>query len=440
MADQNSSHANLKSAEAGQPSFGNVLDSGLVRSVLAASIAIVGHLILAKVMEAWSVWQMVLSFVFLTIPAVAWVFWPHKVVALLRAVWIQWLRVYPVVGALALAGLIGLVVFWLTNNEPLMPRIRLTCDDWIGWAPLYIAKEKRFFENTAFEFVKAHGSGQKRTKVYRGDADAIGETVDMLEFSSSASAVAPGVILWAADRSNGGYAVVANKDIKQLSDLVGKTVGLEVGTPGHFMLLFKFRALGLDIDKLHIRDLPRPEANQAFKAGKVHATAAWSPHLQDPPLKDGNVILSSKEMTDDYAIRDVVAVDRRFLSDHRDAVRDFFIGWCAALQYMKTNRDDAYKIMAANLEITVSELDEQLQGVEFCGYEENQRLFISGQQESPIVANVQKVRKIWQDAGFTQNFEPIQSRVSSEIIKTVSAANIDERINSALSIRIKVQK
>jgi NitT/TauT family transport system substrate-binding protein len=429
----NENDKNNEDVEISRKLFGNALDSGLVRSILAVPIVIIIHFILEKQVEGWSTQQLILSVVFLTVPAVAWIFFPRQVISVLNTIWALWHRVYPIVGAIALIALITVVVYWMTQREPIKPKIRFTCDTWVGWAPLYIAKEKKFFGNTDFEIIQGHGSGEKRKFVYRGDADAIGETVDMLEFSSSAAAVAPGVILWAADRSNGGDVVVASKEITSVPKLVDKAIGLETGTPTHYMLLRHFQMNNLPSDRLNIRDLLGPDATKEFKEERLDATAAWHPHIQEAlTRKDSYIILSSKDMTGDYSVRDVVAVNRIFLDKHPDAVRDFFIGWCAALLYIKTNPQDAYKIMADNMRITTSELKKELKEIEFYGYQENVNLFISS-QESEIVKNVLTVRSVWQNAGFARDVDSIESRVSSEIIKSVKQEDIDLRLKDALS-------
>jgi NitT/TauT family transport system substrate-binding protein len=432
VTDQNDNDNTDTNHEKPQPSFGNAFDSGLVRSILAVPIAVIVHLILAKVMDGWPLWQMILSFVFLTIPTVAWVFWPHRVIALLQSIRTLWRKVYSVVGAIALTVLIIIAGYWLTHRDAVKPRMRFTCDTWVGWGPLFIAKEKKFFGDTEFEIIPGHGSGEKRTFVYNGDADAIGETIDMLEYSSSASALAPGVILWAADRSNGADAVVASSAITSLPDLVEKRLGLEIGTPTHYMLLYHFEANKLPVDRVHIHDLLGPESTDMLLKNNLDAAGSWYPDLRLALQPPGNHILfSSKDMTGNYSIRDVVAVNPAFLNNHPDAVRDFFIGWCAAIRYMKTNPTDAYKIMADNLRISVSELEQELRTVEFYGYEENLELFRSDQQ-SQIVANLQNVRAVWQAAGFSRYVTPTERRVSSEIINKVTASDIEARLKSAL--------
>lgn len=328
--------------------------------------------------------------------------------------------------------LLVISAYWFLRPDRTAPRLRFTRDTWIGWAPLFVAKEKKLFGETVVEFVPAHGSGEKRALVYRGDADAIGETIDMLEFSSSAAAVAPGVILWASDRSNGADAIVASADVKNLADLLDKRVGLELGTPGHYMLLHHLAGAGLPLDRLRLRDLTIPDAAEEFAAGRLDATATWYPHLRLAMKRQGShVVLSSRNMTGNHSVRDIVAVNPSFLAEHPRTVRDFFIGWCAALRYIKNTPTDAKRIMADNLDVSLSELERELEGVEFYGYEENLDLFRSDEQ-SPIVANILQVREVWQAAGLARHVDSIERRVSAEIINSVTAQDIDERLKSAL--------
>jgi len=341
--------------------------AALVRSILATLVVIIGHLVLARTMESWPAWTLLVSFVFCAALAVVWGIWPKRVVAFLRSTWSIWQRIFPAIGGLSLVALVVIFVYWQSRHEAPKPRIRFTFDTWVGWSPMFVAKEKKFFGLVDVEIIPSHGSGEKRTMVYRGEADAIGETIDMLEFSSSASALAPGVIVWSADRSNGGDAIVASKSVATTRDLVDRSVSvaLEVGTPTHYMLLYLLQSAGLPPQRLRLRDLPGPDAAEEFVEGSVEAVGTWYPHLRYALRRPGShILLSSQEMTGDNSIRDVVAVNPAFLRQHRGAVRDFYIGWCAALSYIDTHPREAKEIMARGLNISLTELESELKTVE----------------------------------------------------------------------------
>jgi NitT/TauT family transport system substrate-binding protein len=254
----------------------------------------------------------------------------------------------------------------------------------------------------------------------------------MLEYSSSASALAPGVILWSADRSNGGDALVTVGEITSFSQLAGKRVGLEVGTPEHLMLIYQFGGAKIPSDNVRLRDLPITESTEEFLATSLDATAAFYPHLQLALRRKGShIIMSSADMQGANSIRDIIAISPTFVREHPRAVRDFYIGWCAALRYMVDYPQEAHQIMAANLSISVQELEQELTTVQFYGHQENTKLFQSG-LNSEIVQNVQQMRRIWQSGGFARRVDSIASRVSGEIVNSVSASEIDQRLQVAL--------
>lgn len=412
------------------------IDSEWGRAIIGTLVVLIGiltHFILAKWMESWSMWQLVITAVCLAVPAAIWTFWPEIALRGFRRAWSFWKVISPVIGVTAVGAVILIgSYYWINRKHSSVSKIRFTCDTWIGWSPIFIAKQKGFFGDTEVEIIPGHGSGEKRTLVYRGQADAIGETVDMLEFSSSPAAVAPGTILWSADRSNGGDAIVASNTISTYRDLIDKTIGLEVGTPTHFMLAHYFAADGLPMERLRIKDLLVPDSTEEFLDHTLDATAEFYPHLRLALKRSGgHIILSSKEMVGDNSIRDVVAINPSFLKEHCNAVRDFYVGWCAAIKFMKIHPDEAHEIMAANLNITPRELEQELQTVEFYGEEENVQLFQS-HPKSQIVGNVLQVRSTWQAAGFSRRVESIESRVSAEIVESVSVSDIDHRLQSAL--------
>ena len=140
----------------------------LLFPILTAIIVIIGHFLLERWTERWATWQLILIFLLLVGPALAWALWPDRVGGFFISAWSLWQRIQAVVGAAALVALVVLAVWWLVvGRRPEVSRIRFTCDSWIGWSPVYVAKAKRLFGETDVEMIPAQGSGQKRTLVYR---------------------------------------------------------------------------------------------------------------------------------------------------------------------------------------------------------------------------------------------------------------------------------
>ena len=86
------------------------------------------------------------------------------------------------------------------------------------------------------------------------------------------------VVLFQADWSRGGDAIVARRGITKVADLKGKTIAVAELTPSHSFLLWMLEAGGLTQDDVKL--VPQEDAIQAaaiFKSGRVDAAVVWSP-------------------------------------------------------------------------------------------------------------------------------------------------------------------
>ena len=81
--------------------------------------------------------------------------------------------------------------------------------------------------------------------------------------------------------SNRDHAIVARRErgIAKPSDLKGKTIGLTLGTTGHFFADSFLLAQGIDEKQVKIVDLKPDEMAAALATGKVDAVSTWNPAL-----------------------------------------------------------------------------------------------------------------------------------------------------------------
>ena len=102
--------------------------------------------------------------------------------------------------------------------------LKLAHSTWVGYGPLYIARDKGFFkeEGVDIELVVMEDTPAKMGALMAGQIDLVASTVDEFPIYMT-----PGKSLHyilAVDNSKGGDGIVATKDIKTIADLKGKKV------------------------------------------------------------------------------------------------------------------------------------------------------------------------------------------------------------------------
>ena len=110
---------------------------------------------------------------------------------------------------MALAFLIGGPAF---AAEP----IKLGMSSWIGYAPLYLAKEKGFFQKQGIdvEIVVIESPADRRAAFAADKIQGMATTVDTHVMTAAAENPIPVKQVLALDDSHGGDGIVAKKEIK----------------------------------------------------------------------------------------------------------------------------------------------------------------------------------------------------------------------------------
>jgi NitT/TauT family transport system substrate-binding protein len=158
-------------------------------------------------------------------------------------------------------------------------------------------KESRFYKDYGFmvEFKVLDDFVASRNAWKTGDVDLLWATIDAFTTEAQGLQQFEPQVIFQADWSRGGDAVVVTRGINNVKDLKGKKVAFAEMTPSHTFLLWLLEAGGLtysDIDAVKVANAI--DAADLFKKGKVDAAVVWSPDDADCVAKvPGSKILQS---------------------------------------------------------------------------------------------------------------------------------------------------
>lgn len=158
------------------------------------------------------------------------------------------------------------------------------------------------------------------------------------------------VILWQADWSRGGDAVVARRGINSVADLRGKKIAVTELTPSHSFLLWLLEAGGLTVGDVEI--VPQAsaiDAAEVFKSQRVDAAVVWSPDdiLSLKAVPGSKVLESTRSAA--YIIADVFMAKRSYVDRNQDKIAKIYEGWmkgAAEINSSASSRSKAASILA----------------------------------------------------------------------------------------------
>ena len=272
---------------------------------------------------------------------------------------------------------------------------------WAGYAPLFIAEEKGYFEEAGYdvEIVIMEDESTYGAAFVSNEIQALGQVLDrdIIQYEAGA----PEQYVCTMDCSTGGDGLIATAEIQSMDDLAGKTVALDKAATSYFFFLQALADSNITEDQINIVEMGNDEAGAAFIAGQVDAAVTWEPSLSNCSQREGGHILVSSA---DYpkAIIDVLTVSTNFLKDHPDAADVLNDCWNKSVDYMNKNMDEACEIMAKGLDLSVEDVKAECAGITFYGEAENKE-FNDLSTEENVMDIAQMAADFWVEKGYIKS-------------------------------------
>ena len=224
-------------------------------------------------------------------------------------------------------------------------KLSIGLSTWVGYGPLYIAKDKGFFKDEGLDvdLVKMEDPKTRMPALIAGRIDLAVTTIDtVLNFYSADH---PLDYVFALDDSHGGDGIVAKAAITSVADLKGKDVAYAEGSVSQFFLAVLLKQAGLTLKDVNTQNMTAGDAGAAFVAGRVDAAVTWEPWLtRGKQAKDSHLLIDST--TTPGLITDVLVASDKMVKAHPDELKALYRAWVKAVDWQKTHEAEADAIMA----------------------------------------------------------------------------------------------
>lgn len=277
------------------------------------------------------------------------------------------------------------------SSEPL----KVTLPTWTGYGPLFLAKEKGFFEKNGVEVELSiiEGLGERKQALAGGKIDGMATALDVQVTLSAADI--PVQVVWLLDDSFGGDGILVKNDIQDVKDLKGKQVAFEVGSTSHMLALTALKQGGLTESDIEVVPMSAGDAGAAFAAGKIDAAITWEPWLTKGAEANGKVLLTTKDLPG--IIVDTISFKEDVIKSRPDDVKAFVKAMGEAMDFWKENKKEANEVMAKGLKIDVAEFEATETGLKFMTKEDNEKLFGSESSKGSIYQSTENAIKFYKE-------------------------------------------
>ncbi|MEQ8189383.1 MAG: OmpA family protein [Candidatus Eremiobacterota bacterium] len=303
-----------------------------------------------------------------------------------------------------------------TGTKPSGEPFRIGIVTWPGFGPLFVAKEKGFFDGLNVEITPMDDTVPRRAAFSSKKVEAITETLD--SFACGIASI-PGKAVLKTDDSCGGDGLIVNKKIQKVNELKGKKIAFPQGLPSHFFLVYLLSLTGLSSKDITPVYMEATQAAQAFEAGKVDACVTWEPDLSRAGnSKNGKILMTSADAQG--LILDVIVVRDDVIKNRPKDVQKLVNGWFRGLEYAKQNKDEANKIMAEGLvAFKPEDVDAMLTGLKFADLQENQTYFGTAKKPGQFVDIFDTAGMIWEQEGLLTKPASGKDKFNSTFVQAV---------------------
>jgi NitT/TauT family transport system substrate-binding protein len=314
-----------------------------------------------------------------------------------------------IIAVSAIVAVLAVIAFsrWASPTPPKLPLVKLNIVTWPGYGPIYLAKEKGFFQEEGVEVdCQIQENTQARNAaLVSGETDLIGITLESIILANAQGL--PMQVVGVSDISDGGDGIIAKKEIASIKDLKGKRVAFPEGQPSHLFLLYHLDKAGLtakDITPVYTDDAGK--AGEIFAAGQVDAAVTWEPWLsRTVETGKGHVLVNSKGVKD--ILIGIFTADRNRVDANSDKLQRFFRGWYRGLEYAQAHKAEAIPIMAKGFQMPPDEFEAIQSGLRPIGKDEAKQLLGVSAPPGGFYAISKYESALWQKAGvMTQTVDP----------------------------------
>jgi NitT/TauT family transport system substrate-binding protein len=245
--------------------------------------------------------------------------------------------------------------------------LRIGTNVWIGSEPLYLARELGRLDPATVQLVE-YPSASEVLRAFRNQAiDGMVISLDEL-FGLAVDGLQPRIIL-VVDVSRGADVVVGRPGMRTMRDLKGKSVAVESGALGAFVLSRALALNGMQASDVNVVHLESNEQASAFDKGRVDGAVTFDPYRAQFLRAGAKTLFDSTQIPGE--IVDLLAVRATVVERRPKAIQALLTGWFDAVDYMKSEPKDAAQRMGIRQQTSGEQFLEAQRGLHVPSREEN---------------------------------------------------------------------
>lgn len=235
----------------------------------------------------------------------------------------------------------------------------------------------RFYKDYGFkvEFKILDDFVASRNAWKTGEVDLLWATIDAFTTEVASLKEFEPQVIFQADWSRGGDAVVVKRGINSVGQLKGKKVAFAEMTPSHTFLLWLLDAGNLNYSDIQpVKVASAIDAADMFKKGKVDAAVVWSPDDADCVAKVSGAKILQSTKNASHIIADVFIAKKSYVNSNKEMLKNLVRGWfkgAAEINGSDEARKKAARILEAGMNQPYDFCYDAIGNVRLCNHGDN---------------------------------------------------------------------
>ncbi len=316
---------------------------------------------------------------------------------------------------------LSLAVGLLSAPLPAAAQVKIGVSDWPGWVAWYIAEQKGYFKKYGADvkLVWFANYTDSISALSAGQVDGNSQT-----WSDTMAPLAKGIPLKTIlvnDNSAGNDALMVGPKIKSFKDLKGKKIALEEFSVSHFLLTMGLAKHGMSLKDVKVVNLSAGDAAAAFMAGRVDAAVVWNPWVNKIQTSGkGTPLFTSKDVPG--MVPDLLVVQEKSLKAKRKDYLGMIKAWYDVEAFLRSNPDEAAKIMAKVVGMDAKEYMVFLPGTKFFDQKANLQAFGPASDATSLMGVAPTIAKFLLDNKLMEGKVDFAKGLDASLVKAVAGA------------------
>lgn len=317
--------------------------------------------------------------------------------------------------------------------------INLSLDEWIGWKPIIDANQGlttqpgSIFDKLGLQVNLSiiNDGAESSSAMIAGDLNAAGYTTNRTAFLSSKFDAAGVDIVMPVftNYSAGGDGIICKEGINNVSDLIGKKIGVPRFSEAQTLVIWFVNKSDLTeaekqgiIDSMILFD-DAEQTGEAFFANQLDVAATWEPYLSMAAEQAGSKILFDTRASKSL-IMDGIVFRADWAEANPESVTKFIDGVFQANAMYETEFQYIKAVMPMFAGASDADILDQCSGAELMGYAENKEVLDS---TAPSVYS--DMCSIWNSIGEDANAKMANTLFDNTYLLPLSSSYSSTKLN-----------